>query len=401
MANQLTNPNSRYISGPINVVRLEGYIGAVHKVIYLFMDLHIDVKYQTQCANVFSKDVQNYLVNAFYKLDAGSIMYDFFVEVVPTRLSNVRSNIYENKNRYIDEVINVFAKIFRYNPKKNKVRVNQLFKNIRLHYLDIRDYYEHNFYHNLFKLNNLMFGLMSNGYIRPQSLIKISYLLYDMKSHIEIIITALRDHQHDHHQPTNKKTIINKKKDHIDLKIVNYLTHKIQTKYNHKLVKNEMKLLIESSIKNFETLIKDIDHTLTIFSKYVKQMENTSIKLTKSDMRTILVNVLNKVEKIINEEFIEFFARFTDIFFLRRFLDKDYITNAIVYAGAYHANAYIDVLVKKFNFKITHAHYSTEKSMSKMTMHVKEKSQMEILELILPNNAIQCSNLDGFPVNFQ
>ena len=65
----------------------------------------------------------------------------------------------------------------------------------------------------------------------------------------------------------------------------------------------------------------------------------------------MIIDVIDRTEKIFDEQFVEFFGRFTDIFFLRRFLDKEYITNAIVYAGALHINTYIDILIKEFDFK--------------------------------------------------
>ena len=39
------------------------------------------------------------------------------------------------------------------------------------------------------------------------------------------------------------------------------------------------------------------------------------------------------------------FTNITDLFFLRRFLDKDYITKAITYTGAVHSINYINFLV--------------------------------------------------------
>ena len=48
---------------------------------------------------------------------------------------------------------------------------------------------------------------------------------------------------------------------------------------------------------------------------------------------------------------------FMDVYFLRRFLDKKYITNTVTYTGINHSINYIYALVKYFDFKITHASY--------------------------------------------
>ena len=41
---------SSNISGPVNVVRVEGYINNIKKVLYLFMDIHVFVFHQTKCS---------------------------------------------------------------------------------------------------------------------------------------------------------------------------------------------------------------------------------------------------------------------------------------------------------------------------------------------------------------
>jgi hypothetical protein len=38
-----------YVNGPINVVRLEGIINNIKKVIYVFFDYHSPLIYQTRC----------------------------------------------------------------------------------------------------------------------------------------------------------------------------------------------------------------------------------------------------------------------------------------------------------------------------------------------------------------
>lgn len=40
-----------------------------------------------------------------------------------------------------------------------------------------------------------------------------------------------------------------------------------------------------------------------------------------------------------------------DLYFLKRFLDKEYIKNAVLYCSSHHT---IDILINGFNFKITH-----------------------------------------------
>ena len=52
---------SKTINGPINVVRLEGEINKIKKVLYVFMDVHINIKSQTKCEDQMSDDVTAYI----------------------------------------------------------------------------------------------------------------------------------------------------------------------------------------------------------------------------------------------------------------------------------------------------------------------------------------------------
>jgi hypothetical protein len=103
------NSNSRQINGPINVVRLTGNIAGIDKTIYLFMDLHYTLQGQTQCDNIFSRDVQKFFVESFHQLENADRMYDFFVEIHPTQLSKdspaFTQNVFIYRDKYIEEVL--------------------------------------------------------------------------------------------------------------------------------------------------------------------------------------------------------------------------------------------------------------------------------------------------------
>ena len=412
--NLITDPKERFVSGPVNIVRLEGQINRVNKVIYLFLDYHIDVTKQTQCANIFSKDVQKYFVDNFYKLNEGDKMYDFFIEIYPTELAN---NEYKNpesvddyKDKYIEEVVKLFRKIFKYDAKKNKVTTNKLFNNIRLHYLDIRDYYKLTFISKIGKMRDIVSNMMKSDYINYQSLLVLIDLMMETREYIQFIVSILQKNQKSN-IPTPK---IIRNQGALDPKVLEYLTKKIKVAYKYPAVKKIMNELIDLSIKNFKLTITEIDQAIIAFNKYADVLsqgdklirdKNTTYIYTygpsQYTIREMIVDIVNKVEKIAEEKFTEFFARFTDIYFLRRFLDKDYITNAIVYSGALHSNTYISVLIKNFNFKITHISYSKNKDIAKLNAEIKKRPLMEIQELILPAHLVQCSNMDDFPDEFQ
>ena len=413
--NPILDPDSRMVSGPVNVIRLEGSVHGIKKVIYLFLDYHLGLNSQTQCSNIFSEDVQKYFTHSFYKLNEGNKIYDFFLEVYPSEVASkeYRKDIAksEGKEKYIEEVVKLFRKIFEYDSKKNKVSINKLFKNVRLHYLDIRDYYKGKFHEKLSEMVTIANKFTKMDYIDVKGLERIIDLMEMMKQHLELVVDILSKKS----RKISKKTIIreNVRSGTIDAESLEYLANKIKNLYKYPDVKNAMNDLISLSIDNFEKTINDIDNAIDDFNLYADKISvgdklikdpNTSYVfsygLSPYTIREMAVDIYNRVEKLLDENFVEFFARFTDIYFLRRFLDKDYITNAIVYSGALHSNTYINVLVKLFGFRVTHLSYSKIKNLDKLNSEIKKRPLMEIQELILPEYLDQCSDMNSFPREF-
>lgn len=415
--NPIIDPKLITVNGPVNVIRLEGRIHGTDKVIYLFMDYHISVGNQTQCDNLFSDDVQKFLTNSFHALNDSGRTYDFFVEIYPTELADRRYQEgivrKDYKEKYIEEVVKVFKKIFQFDTKKNKVSINKVFKNIRLHYLDIRDYFKNNIHEKVSEMVDIAHEFMVNDDIDVNNLNEIISLMEIMRDHLELVVEILSA-ANTNKSTTYAKIIKNKSTETLDIKALEYLTDKIRNSYNYADVKKVMNKLIDDTIKNFNSIIIEIDQTIDEFNIYADTLGEIGNKLVKDantsyiynyglssyTIRQMINNIVNKTESLIDEKFIEFFARFTDIYFLRRFLDKDYITNAIVYTGALHSNMYISILVKKFNFKVTNASYSKISNMTKLTNEIKKRSFMEIQELILPVKFQQCSDMTLFPKNF-
>ena len=138
---------STQINGPINVVRMEGEIDNVKKCIYIFMDTHYDLGQQLECDDVFAKDVNVYFAEKFRELNESDKKFDFFLEIRPTNLQNVSHGFSvsvdaNHRTIYIGQVMKLFRKFFNYDPKENKVDTSEIFKNVRLHYMDVRDYFQ-------------------------------------------------------------------------------------------------------------------------------------------------------------------------------------------------------------------------------------------------------------------
>lgn len=412
--NSVLDPKNIEVSGPVNVIRMEGNIRGIKKVIYLFLDYHINVREQTQCTNVFSEDVQKYFANSFFRLNKSPKTYDFFLEIYPSELAEKRKmypNV-DNREKYIEEVVKFFRKLFVYDPKKNKVSINKLFKSIRLHYIDIRDYFKTDIFERVSEAKNIANNFMCNQNISIDGLEIIIELLQVMQDHIDLIVGVLSD---DRRKKLTKKRVIRPASSSTDIDALEYLANKIKELYNYDEVRKKMNELLDRNIKNFHETLEDLDNTIEIFQEYITSLQNAGNKLIRDDntiylfsyglsiytIRNMIVDIINRVETLVDDKFVEYFARFIDIYFLRRFLDKDYITNAITYTGALHSNTYIHVLINMFNFKITHASYSKYNDLNRLNSEIKNKSLMEIQELIMPQTLEQCSDMSHFPRNFE
>jgi hypothetical protein len=95
------------------------------------------------------------------------------------------------------------------------------------------------------------------------------------------------------------------------------------------------------------------------------------------------------------------------MYFIRRFLDKEYIKTGIIYTGGLHLCDIVYILTKYFNFQLTNIYYHHK------TFRLGKIKKLSIKNLeylkILANNlltydenleATQCVNLFNFPANF-
>ena len=71
---------STFVSGPLNCIRIEGTINSIKKVLYIFMDKHLNVQHQTQCEDIFAPDIKTYFINTFNNIKNKNKTYDFFFE---------------------------------------------------------------------------------------------------------------------------------------------------------------------------------------------------------------------------------------------------------------------------------------------------------------------------------
>lgn len=119
------------------------------------------------------------------------------------------------------------------------------------------------------------------------------------------------------------------------------------------------------------------------------------------DIQTILYKKL----EILKLDVALLLVCITYLYFLRRFLDKNYIKNGILYTGSAHMCNIVYLLVKYFDFDLSHYHYSSKKINNKIIKSLSVKDSIETLQNYFFKydenyNIIQCINLFNFPENF-
>lgn len=404
------------INGPTNVVRLEGKIDGIKKVIYLFMDWHIEMYNQTRCDNIFAKDIDQYLVDNFSNISKkSSLVYDFFMEIRPTeelvdKLEDKQINKF--KGIYLQQVMKLFQKIFKYDKEKTKVSTPEIFKNIRLHYLDIRDYLYNHLIYKLIRVKRTADNFFMSYGFDTNFLKNMAQDYETIAKHFEFIVNILQSPKYN--KTTKKPTVIKKKEiEEIDEEMIKSLANKIRKRYRHNNIKKIMNEYVNSVVTDLQKILDQINDGISIFKKYSTIPTNIGEILTRDDKWPVLYNygltpyiikdIIHQISNIADTIYhatVSAFARLTDIYFIRRFLDKSYITNAVVYSGAAHSQFYIKILLNEFNFKITHVAYSAIKNINELTTEIKKTQLYELTRLFSPPILYQCSDISHFPENF-
>jgi hypothetical protein len=254
-------------------------------------------------------------------------------------------------------------KLFNQRIKKEDktVKINPKYPNFRLHYMDIRNtivLFEKIFYfYERFNNKNILHKDMANEF---------NELIYNCK--------------------ILQKNLSTKKNKFID---------KILNRYNHIEIKEKINILYKELI--LDTLENIINMSIDIRDQCTRSTENTQKKLN-NDIDFLFKTIIN------------FFCCLTDLYFLRRFLDKNYINNSILYTGLLHMVDITYILVKYFDFKITNTYYIDKKfKLDKIkSMKLLNLDYMNKLSDVMTQTygkgkmapLFQCVNLLDFPPNF-
>lgn len=498
------NPKKDLINGPVNIVRLVGEINGVKKTVYLFMDFHKDVESQTQCGDPNSSDVNKYFLDTF-KREQTDMVYDFFLETWPTELSEKVIHGDNEKlwfrDNYIEEVVKLFKTYFDYDRRENRVIISQHLRNVRLHYLDIRDY-NFDLRSTMRKIMKLVSHCLCKIYIDVSQINRLLDYLKEILGYVKFMVSILEESlslskngikkkpEHTESIILRKKTQLNdpdtplivnedtrvkrksrnrkadskpsskstkrskrsksskssksaqnpKKKvsreqmlnkiegasddDRLRVlfditdkreyeKIMKYFVEKISNKYHHDNVKtvliqelmeivdlaNQLDEYISSTIFDIKKYRRELDTSEGVLSYDPGSIPVYQYETSSRNLLNIIKRIFDNVDHIDNHTSI-LFVYLTDVYLLRRLLDKDYVTNAVVYTGATHSCNYVSKLVKHFDFKITHASYSKFHDMKKLNHEIKNTSWTALSDLLWPKTFLQCADISRFPKHF-
>ena len=318
----------------------------------------------------------------------------------------------------------MFQKIFAFDFDKNKILTSNILKNIRLHYADIRNYFHDVFWNRTSAINNATINIWHNG-INPNQLNFIIDQTTNLVKDFELIIDSMTIPAN-YHKKVDVR-IIKKEPNWKDLEklspeqreqtikdYIHYLMYKITIQYNNKDLQKKLVAHVDEVKNNITEIIKQCNDYIAECMKIYDRIISTTNRLVfqpgflgsynydlPSSVRIRMYSYIRSIWIYLNDGIIKTFTKFMDIYFLRRFLDKDYITNVIAYTGAYHTSVYVYILIKEFGFKITHASYSKIADMDQLNSEILNLDfSDDVSEFLYPPIITQCSDISNFPKNF-
>ena len=364
----MENLTSKYlINGPNNAVRLTNG----EKVLYIFGDQHVQPQYQQECPindDYDSIDIDKLLLK-FMKNEKNK-KFDLFIEYYKSHLISENDNTL--RKRYIDQVFKLSNT--NINIENNKITINKKYPNFRFHYFDIRDTIE---------IYESFYSYQTYEYYFPYTIDSLRHIIINTKNIIDKAYLFIE------YLNKNENISINK--------ILNvYENQNIKKKINN--------IFNEIVVKNIEENIKNLKKIIILFEESILKLQNkflderVSMKI-QSELYIKYSSARSKLAIVV--------LIITDLYFIRRFLDKKYIKNSIIYTGAMHMNDIAFLLIKYFNFKLTNIYYK-DKSFNVSKIKNLKTINLEYLDILgkytyncdEDGNIKQCCDLFNFPPNF-
>lgn len=373
MSINLDNINN--ISGPVAVVKLEGEIEGKKKEILLFGDYHYQMINQNECQEYDSISIKQFLINVFKNTKKP---IDFFLEISPSMYETVSQ---EDKN-YVDIYLNNLRYFFVKEMKK------PTFEKIRFQYSDIRNIL-YTILHDFLFDNQIIENITRS---RNIYLSEIEFLIKkaEIVSHsVNIIILALKSNREQFNKLTKQE-----KKANPEIEVYMKNIRKLVFDIDSKEVKNQIRIILKKSLVGIiESMNKIIKQLNIIKNRIEKQNSYSYYEIDKT-----IYKLGTDVRKGINMA-MGFYVLVTDIYTIRRMLDKKYVNTAIYYGGAQHMTNILNILVNNFGFKVKDQ-FSQDKDLIKIDRNYIEKyyKVYNFDSLAEKSNPIleQCVNISKF-----
>ena len=396
-----------FLNGPLNYVKL--YNKQTNQILWLFLDIHLDIREQMKCSNYESKDIDKY----FYKIFTETTeTLDFLFEITPTNIKKEYQQYYTNE-KYIIEISKIFKKIYKEQQEKQH-------KNIRLHYIDIRDYTYFNTICDI--CSNLKNNIYQNGLFDISYIISELQFIVEKLKHINSVIDNIVNTNTDdyEHIIKNKLDIISiDVTEEVQIQSLYRLMHKILKHYSNKIDrKNITEYFYKKYYEKSNNIIEYIEQMLVELQDIQTVMNNTKDKklyisektlTNKLNVKSISYgiyynthyykytewrnNVYDKIS-ILYHILTDTGCVFMDCYFLRRIIEKEnYIKKAIIYTGGYHSIEYIWFLIKYYNFVIDECYYMNKNRLNNNNLIdiIKNTTDCrDLYEIFFPENLNQC-----------
>lgn len=302
--------NSKFINWPVNYIKLNGSINGIEKEMNIFVDEHLKLEEQIRCKSSNSIDISYYL----YKLIKESKeQIDLFMEIRTTQIDGIIST---KKDIYINEVINLFKSEFiERNKNDENIKYSKTNSNVRLHYFDIRDHLD------IFYLTKII----------NQKITKYINLLNSDKENKSVYVSKIISYMNSINQKiemldfNSKEVSFNKNiiYDKINDKQKYYLTKIINQYENKNLCSNINLYLNIHSIAIISGINKIILNIKNILKYHILMNENAPNEK---------LNELNENNEKLGEHIFQLYSLYTDLYLLRRILDKNYVNKCIIYS---------------------------------------------------------------------
>lgn len=468
----MSDKKFKWVNGPLNLIRLEGKIGSVKKVVRIFLYEDINVNFQKKCDDVRSLDISTYLIRLFdaeNKLNPKKTL-DFFVQA--TQYINPQFIRPEQKGSYLQQVMYLLYSSMNYDDKTNKMKKSIVVPNVRFHDLDqesiwrntiqvlrsaisyINDIVSHrnydlrdiNYLHmvifntignDMVSLSDILYGPRFSSTGKPSDPVKNGgpqksnkkggqpktelpdFRKSSVRQNISNVLPTRFSDVHSGGDETEPTTNPDSDFEKAHNEHVKRIINKLMNVYENESVKKTINQLIQTEFrKEIDSYFFFENNIMKFFEEEAKYLQ----MLGSHSMYDVLQSHADGTYSYgpdiddINKKLLEFEQikmNLLDLFFhkiglylsnlmsLRRLLDKNYVTDAVIYMDSFHGVSLIRLLVKSFNFEITNWTYLKNNDVKQSMKILKESTDyFQVQPLFMPPLLSQCIDIEPFPATF-